>query len=533
MLLIRANCAAYVNHQNKTMRKTLIIFTTIILSSVIYISCSKSIVERTENLPPLNPVSEDIDAGQWKTVLLSRPDSFVVAPPPAINSPAYLADLNEIKGYQENLSDDAKSKIRYWGSGNVLRWNEIIRELVAKYNLPPYQNPDGTYPIPSAINPFNYPQFPFSNPPYAARAFAYLSAAQYDALVACWNYKNLYNQPAPYSVDSSIIAMNGRTNLPSYPSEAGVLAGVTSEIMKLMFPTEVASIQQKVDEEELATIQSGTATRTDIKAGEALGRQIAALFTARAKADHAGAAVGNPEEWNSLASNAIAQGQIPWYSLELPQRPPMLPMFGNVLPLLFDSLTVIKLRPAPPFSTSSEDFLQQNQSAYNQIKNPTRDQERIVQYWADGVGTYTPPGHWNAIAAEDFIQQNYSEVRCARNFALLNMAEMDAAIVCWNTKYFYFNPRPTQMMPDIKTLTGIPNFPSYISGHSTFSEAAAKILGHIMPANADKYESMSQEAAMSRFISGIHTKADCDSGLVTGAKVGNYAIIRAQHDGAE
>jgi hypothetical protein len=513
-----------------------IIFVSVIIaafSSGLYVSCSKSIVERTDNLPALNPGSQDLNAGVWKTVLLSRPDSFAVAPPPATNSPAYIADLNEIKGYQQNLGDDAINKIRYWGAGGVLRWNEIMRELVAKHNLPPYQNEDGTYPIPSSVNPFNYPQFPFSNPPFAARAYAYISAAQYDALVACWYYKKLYNQPAPYTVDSSVNAMNGKTGLPSYPSEAGVLAGVTSEVMKLMFPTEVASIQQKLEDQELATIQSGTATRADIKAGEALGRQIAALFTARAKADHAGTAVGTPEIWSAFVTNTTARGETPWNSLETPQRPPMLPLYGNVLPFLFDSLTVIKLRPGSPFSTKSNDFEQQNKDTYNQIKNPTREQNRIVQYWADGVGTYTPPGHWNAIAAEDFIKQNYSEIRWARNMALLNMAEMDAAILCWNTKYFYFNPRPTQMMPDIKTLTGVPNFPSYISGHSTFSEAASTILGHIIPANASQYESMSNEAAMSRFISGIHTKMDCDSGLVAGKRVGNYAVLRAQKDGAE
>jgi len=55
--------------------------------------------------------------------------------------------------------------------------------------------------------------------------------------------------------------MNGRTDLPSYPSEAGVLAGVTAEIMKLMFPTELARIQQELEEQELATIMSGSATR--------------------------------------------------------------------------------------------------------------------------------------------------------------------------------------------------------------------------------------------------------------------------------
>ncbi len=529
---IPANFAGFANHKIKIMRKIFFI-AIIIISVAAATSCSKHIEGRTDNIAALNPVSQDLDAGAWKPVLLSRPDSFAVPAPPATNSPAYAADLNEIKGYQQNISEDDIKKIRYWGAGGVLRWNEIIRELVAKHNLPPYQNEDGTYPVPSSVNPFNYPEFPFSNPPFAARAFAYLSAAQYDALVACWYYKKLYNQPAPYTVDAMVNAMNGKTDLPSYPSEAGVLAGVTSEIMKMMFPTEVANIQQKLQDEELATIQSGTATRTDIKAGEALGRQIASLFTARAKADHAGAAAGNQTEWSSLVTNTTARGETPWYSLEMPARPPMLPMYGNVLPFLFDSLTVIKIRPGYPLSTKSDGFEEQNQAAYNQIKNPTRDQNRIVQFWADGVGTYTPAGHWDAIAAEDFIKQNYSEVRWARNMALLNMAEMDAAIVCWNTKYFYFNPRPTQMMPDIKTLTGIPNFPSYISGHSTFSEAASAILGHILPANAAKYEAMSAEAALSRFIAGIHTKMDCDSGMIAGRRVGNYAILKAQKDGAE
>ena len=69
---------------------------------------------------------------------------------------------------------------------------------------------------------------------------------------------------------------------------------------------------------------------------------------------------------------------------------------------------------------------------------------KIIHFWADGAGTYTPAGHWDAIAAEEFVKENYSEVRWARNFALLNMALMDAGIVCWDAKYFYFNPRPSQ-----------------------------------------------------------------------------------------
>ena len=172
------------------------------------------------------------------------------------------------------------------------------------------------------------------------------------------------------------------------------------------------------------------------------------------------------------------------------------------------------------------------EEVYQYANNPTRENIRIVHFWADGVGTYTPPGHWNAIAADEFIGQRFSEVKWARNMALLNMALMDAAIVCWDTKYFYFNPRPTQMDPKIKTLTGIPNFPAYISGHSTFSGAAATILGHIIPGKKQAFDNMAKEASLSRVVGGIHCRADCEVGLVVGKNVGNYAIQRAITDGA-
>ena len=64
----------------------------------------------------------------------------------------------------------------------MLRWNEILLGLVARYNLPPAPAADGTYPVPDANNPFADPMFPFANPPYAARAYSYVAVAQYEAL---------------------------------------------------------------------------------------------------------------------------------------------------------------------------------------------------------------------------------------------------------------------------------------------------------------------------------------------------------------
>jgi hypothetical protein len=515
------------------MKNIFLSFSALIGLMLVTSSCQKEVTNRTSNLPALMASNNDTAAGGWRTVLLSRPDSFSVAAPVATNSPLYAADLFEIKSLQKNLTGDQANSIKYWAAGGVLRWNEILRGLVAKYNLPPEANSDTSYPIPNANNPLAYPLFPFTNPPYAARAYGYIAAAQYDALIACWYYKMKYKRAAPYKFDSTVQAkFINKSDLPSYPSEAAVLAGVNAEMMKLLFPGEIASIQAKAIEAEQAAIMSGAATRADITAGEALGRQVAELFIARARGDNAGKAVGTPNDWANFINVNLNQGLTPWYSLEIPKRPPMLPLFYKVKPFLFDSATVVSLRPGPPPLVGSDEMNKDIAEVKNYIDHPSRENIRIVQFWADGVGTYTPPGHWNAVAAEDFAKQNYSEVRFARNMALLNMTEMDAAIVCWDVKYHYFNPRPTQLDPSIKTLTGIPNFPAYVSGHSTFSGAAATILGYILPDNAAKYEAMAEEAGLSRLVGGIHYRIDCDAGLAVGKNVGNYAILRAQNDGA-
>lgn len=500
---------------------------------VVQISCNKELTERNEQFAALAPATTDINAGSWKTILLSVPTEFAVAAPVATNTPGYVADLNEIKGYQRNLTNKQKAIIQYWSAGAILRWNEILRELVALHNLAPYQNPDGTYPAPSAANPFAYPIFPFANPPYSSRAYAYVATAQYDALVAAWHYKKLYNRSAPYKTDSSIKALVPVSDLPSYPSEDAVVVGVTVELLKLLFPADLAYIQSKADEHKLYRIMAGANVRSEVEAGEALGKQVAQKFTARARTDRAGQAGGNPAYWKSLEDATIAKGEACWISLETPKRPPMLPLFCKVIPFLFDTLTVVALRPPPPPLTGSAKMKEETEEVKYYSEHPTRERMKIVHFWADGTGTYSPPGHWNAIAAEEFVKENFSEVRWARNLALLNMAVMDAGIVCWDAKYYYFNPRPSQTDQSIKTLTGVPNFPAYTSGHSTFSAAAATILGHILPDRKSNFEAMALEASMSRLYGAIHYRSDCEAGMVSGKKVGEYAVNRAKTDGAE
>lgn len=514
------------------------LFTRYIIAATLLIisACSKDFEESNLKIPALSPTANDANAGSWKPILLANASEIALPAPIAKTAPDYIAQLNEIRGWQKNISEDDRKLVKYWSSGAVLRWNEIMRELVAKYNLPPFQNENGTYPLPNANNPLAYPFFPFSNPPYAARAYAYVSAAQFDALIAAHHYKNLYKREAPYLSDQSINLTENKSTLFSYPSEDAVVIGASVELLKLLFPGEQDYIQQKAEEHRRARLISGSNVRDELEAGEALGKAVALKFVQRARTDRTGAAAGitnGVDLWKEFEQAAIQKGETPWISQESPKRPPMLPYFGRVRPFLFDSLTVVtKIRPVAPPSTKSEAFKKELDEVLFYSKNPTRERVKAVHFWGDGVGTYTPPGHWNAIAAEHMIPLNLSEVRWARNLALLNMSMMDAAIVCWDAKFTYYNPRPSQVNPEIKTLTGLPNFPSYVSGHSTFSGAASSILGHLIPAKATLFSEMALEASFSRLYGAIHYRSDCEVGLEMGKKVGSYAIQRAQSDGA-
>ena len=142
-------------------------------------------------------------------------------------------------------------------------------------------------------------------------------------------------------------------------------------------------------------------------------------------------------------------------------------------------------------------------------------------------------GHWNTIAKEYIVHYRFNPLRTARTYAYLNTAMMDAGISCWDTKYYYMYPRPPQADKKIETLFGLPNFPSYTSGHSTFSAAAAEVLGYVFPNEQSLFEQYAKDASESRIYARIHFRFDCETGLTVGENIGNYAVSAAQADGAD
>ena len=91
------------------------------------IACNKDIEGRTDNTSSLQPSNIDLNAGGWKPILLTTPDEFPVAAPSATITPDYIAQVNEIKTWQADLTNDEKQIVKYWSAGAILRWNEILR----------------------------------------------------------------------------------------------------------------------------------------------------------------------------------------------------------------------------------------------------------------------------------------------------------------------------------------------------------------------------------------------------------------------
>jgi hypothetical protein len=157
----------------------------------------------------------------------------------------------------------------------------------------------------------------------------------------------------------------------------------------------------------------------------------------------------------------------------------------------------------------------------------------IMVKWADAEFSYTPIGHWNLIAADILRGDKKGNLESAKTFAYLNMVLMDAAIACWEAKYFYNYPRPIHIDKSVRPNLPMPNFPSYPSGHSSFSGAAATVLSHFFPENAQKLNEMAEEASRSRLLAALHFKMDCDAGMVLGKKLGALAVARFQKDKIE
>jgi hypothetical protein len=371
----------------------------------------------------------------------------------------------------------------------------------------------------------------YANPPRAAKAMAMTHIAIYDAV---------------NSIDDTHFPYHINLNAPAGASREAAAAQAARDTLAFLYPGQVATFDTALAN-SLAGIPAGP-SRTD---GIAIGSQVAASIIALRANDHADDVV------SYTSTNAIGK----WRPTLPANAPALLPQWPTVTPFAMTSGSQFRPAIGPPALTSAE-----YAAAVNEVKTlgastgstRTADQTAIALFWADGGGTWTPPGHWNSIAQDVAAMQGNTLSENARMFALLNIAEADASIASWDAKFLPANDfwRPitaireaandnnpaTEADANWLPLIATPPFPSYTSGHSTFSGAASRVLANFFgtdnisfttpgdalsgqsPRSFTSFSQAANEAADSRLYGGIHYRFDNLDGLIAGQAIGDFVF---------
>ena len=72
---------------------------------------------------------------------------------------------------------------------------------------------------------------------------------------------------------------------------------------------------------------------------------------------------------------------------------------------------------------------------------------------------------------------------------------------------------------------GLPNHPSYTSGHSCITAAYATVLADEFPQENQRLQAMIEEAGEARIYGGLHYRFDLLAGRELGRQVANYVLL--------
>ena len=241
-----------------------------------------------------------------------------------------------------------------------------------------------------------------------------------------------------------------------------------------------------------------------------------------------------------------------------PTPPAMAPgagvQFATMTPWVIPDAS--SFRPAgPPALTSAQYTADYNETkSIGRSDSPLRtaDQTLYSQFWQVG----TAGGIWDTLAISLATERHLVLSEKARLMAMLNMAMADAAIGCWDAKYYYVFWRPITAIrdaddgnPDTETdaawspLFATPAHPDYPSGHSCVSGAAGRVLaayfGDDVPLSVENpamlgvvrefasFTEALEEVKNARIYSGIHFRTACDDGQGIGVNVADFVLTHA------
>ena len=467
---------------------------------------------------PVQTATAADDPAKWRTWDLEKPNQFPLVPPPRAGSAVTRAELNELLRLQRTRGAAQRAAVRNWNSRPaVVAWTEVALRMIVDHR---------------------------PRPPFSARALALLETGMYDAMVAAYQARAAYRgktRPEPSKLEPRLEPLLSSTGGTSYAPPEAAIAGAAEDILAYLFPNEPRSTFRSLASEAVQSrLWAGANYRTDVTRARELGRKIARLVIARGESDgHTSTTIPPP-----------LVGEAYWSPTPPAYEPPIGGPVGGWKPWLLPSPSALRGRIPGPSAYGSPQFTAQLREVLDVSRTLTREQRQIAFFWDDGPGTFTPAGHWFAIAIDLVKSFKLGSPQTARAFAVLGAAEADAAIAFFEAKYQWWSIRPVTAMwrlcdgglvlcteaevtanPARAThrntwfpLIITPAFPSYPGGHSTFSGAAGRVLTHFFPSAGGTINKLAKEAADSRLYGGIHFDEDNDDGLVLGRGVADLAI---------
>jgi hypothetical protein len=174
---------------------------------------------------------------------------------------------------------------------------------------------------------------------------------------------------------------------------------------------------------------------------------------------------------------------------------------------------------APPVDQASE--LQQLHSLVRQRDPATLERIRYWDFWS-------PPYRWNEMLVDITVAHRVPGGAALRAFALLNVAIDDALTVAWDSKNTHNRQRPSDLDVTLPVAVAVPRSPSYPCEHSVAAGAAAAIIAHVYPQEAQRVAAAAEEASRSRVLAGVAFPSDAQAGLELGRKVAEQAIAYAK-----
>lgn len=374
-----------------------------------------------------------------------------------------------------------------------------------------------------------------TTPPPASRIYGISAVSLYESIVnGTEGNRSLVGQ------------LNGLVALPQprkktlhWPTVANT---TLAETIRGLFPNiSVVSLHKiKTLESSFATRFQASVPRSEYDAAVSHGKAVASAIISWAAGD--GFSMNNNCAYVPAAVPGAWQPTPPAFNPN-----PLQPCWGFLRPMVLTSGSECPPAVHPAFSTiNGSDFHAAASEVYNVGLGLTTEQKTIADYWSDNVGvTGTPPGHWIAIVSQIARKDRLSLAAAAEAYARVGIAVHDAFIACWNAKFVYNLQRPVTFIRQNINATWssyivTPAFPTYTSGHSTQSGAAARALTAMFgtkrftdtthtdhglvpaqqPRTFNSFDEAAAEAAISRLYGGIHYTFDNNNGLVSGQCIG-------------